>query len=59
VLHSPDGSRQVSLAENLTCYPVPSQIDARNAFLTEALCGPGAARTARVPGPEFSTGPLR
>jgi D-alanyl-D-alanine carboxypeptidase len=50
-LHSIDGRRQVTLAENLNNYPVPSPIDdARNAFLIEALCGPGASRTARLPG---------
>ena len=49
-LHSIDGRRQVTLAENLTYYATPSPIDdARNMFLTEALC-PGTAPTARLPG---------
>jgi D-alanyl-D-alanine carboxypeptidase len=42
--HSPDGTRQVSLGENLTFYPAPGPIDeARGNFLVEALCGPGTA----------------
>jgi D-alanyl-D-alanine carboxypeptidase len=47
--HSEDGTRQVSLGENMSSYPRPSPIDAaRNAFLTEALCGSGV-RAAAVP----------
>ena len=49
-LHSLDGRRQLTMAENLNNYPTPSPIDdARNAFVVEALCGAGASRTARVP----------
>lgn len=44
--HSADGRRQVTLAENLIEYATPGQphpIDqARDAFLTTAMCGPDA-----------------
>jgi D-alanyl-D-alanine carboxypeptidase len=54
--HSPDGSRQVTLAENMNFYAPPGQphpIDiARANFLVEALCGPGIdARAATAAGP--------
>jgi D-alanyl-D-alanine carboxypeptidase len=42
--HSADGSRQVTLAENLILYAAPGQVHpidrARDAFLTSAMCGP-------------------
>jgi D-alanyl-D-alanine carboxypeptidase len=44
--HSADGRRQVTLAENLVNYAAPGQVhpidQARDAFLTNAMCGPEA-----------------
>ena len=44
--HSADGRRQVTLAENLILYAAPGEIhpidQARDAFLSAALCGPQA-----------------
>jgi D-alanyl-D-alanine carboxypeptidase len=42
--HSPDGRRQVTQAENLILYAAPGEVhpidQARDAFLTTAMCGP-------------------
>jgi D-alanyl-D-alanine carboxypeptidase len=57
-LHSADGRRQVTLAENLIRYAAPGEahpIDqARDAFIATALCGPQAA-----PSPSGAAAPLR
>jgi D-alanyl-D-alanine carboxypeptidase len=49
-LHSPDGRRQVTVAQNLTHYQVPGQPDpigaATTEFLLTGLCGPIAAPAA-------------
>jgi D-alanyl-D-alanine carboxypeptidase len=52
--HSPDGRRQVTLAENMRFYAPPGEVHpidrARAAFLLTALCGPQAPATARTAG---------
>ncbi|HWH00660.1 MAG TPA: serine hydrolase domain-containing protein [Pilimelia sp.] len=58
-LHSPDGRRQVSLAENLAFYQTPGELhpidEARGRFLDAALCpaggAPAAAAAAGWPAP--------
>ncbi|WP_434742509.1 serine hydrolase domain-containing protein [Micromonospora sp. SH-82] len=46
-LHSPDGTRQVTIADNVTHYGVPGQpdpiLEAKLGFVVTALCGPAAS----------------
>jgi D-alanyl-D-alanine carboxypeptidase len=54
-LHSPDGRRQVSAAQNLL-FPPPEADAAHIAFLDTALCGPhAAARAATAPPRSLAT----
>jgi D-alanyl-D-alanine carboxypeptidase len=50
-VHSADGSRQVSMAENMNFYDAPAIDEARIRFLLTAFCGPQTeARTTSVDG---------